>query len=171
MSVGHTWGSFFPLLFFGVEVHWHSHSPRSHGGFNANAGLVGFPNAGKSSLLTALSNSRPKIADYPFTTISPNIGTVVFDDLMTARMADIPGLIQGASQNHGMGCVDDPNPRLSLSLSVSLSTICSNDRTSASMYEPLAELLLTGTTSIALTTGRPANSTHPPPQACIPQAH
>eukprot|EP00037_Helgoeca_nana_P001848 m.29908 g.29908 ORF g.29908 m.29908 type:complete len:390 (-) comp12170_c0_seq2:42-1211(-) len=69
----------------------------------ADIGLVGFPNAGKSSLLTALSNSRPKIADYPFTTISPNIGTVVFDDLMTARMADIPGLIQGASQNHGMG--------------------------------------------------------------------
>lgn len=66
---------------------------------------MGFPNAGKSSLLAALSNARPKVADYPFTTISPTVGTIEFDDLLTTRMADIPGLIEGAAQNLGMGSV------------------------------------------------------------------
>eukprot|EP00040_Diaphanoeca_grandis_P024161 m.132522 g.132522 ORF g.132522 m.132522 type:complete len:378 (-) comp29610_c0_seq3:141-1274(-) len=69
----------------------------------ADIGLVGFPNAGKSSLLSKLSKAKPKVADYPFTTIRPNIGTLVFDDLFTAKIADIPGLIEGASQNLGMG--------------------------------------------------------------------
>ena len=69
----------------------------------ADVGLVGFPNAGKSSVLGALSRARPKVADYPFTTVRPNVGVVQFPDLSVARVADIPGLIRGASENVGMG--------------------------------------------------------------------
>lgn len=69
----------------------------------ADVGLVGYPNAGKSTLLAALTNARPKIAPYPFTTVNPLIGTLVFDDHTSLRVADIPGLIDGAHQGVGLG--------------------------------------------------------------------
>ncbi|KPL76004.1 GTPase ObgE [Ornatilinea apprima] len=69
----------------------------------ADAGLVGVPNAGKSSLLAAVTNARPKIAPYPFTTIEPNLGVVELDDTHTMILADIPGLIEGAHMGVGLG--------------------------------------------------------------------
>ena len=69
----------------------------------AEIGLVGFPNAGKSSLLTAISGARPKVGAYPFTTLNPIIGTVVFKDGATLRVADIPGIIGGAHEGVGLG--------------------------------------------------------------------
>lgn len=69
----------------------------------AEVGLVGFPNAGKSSLLTALSDARPKIGAYPFTTLNPIIGTHLFDDYSRLRIADIPGIIEGAHEGVGLG--------------------------------------------------------------------
>lgn len=100
-------------LFASVEIRGPSFSQRGSMGTHihielelktlADAGLVGLPNAGKSTFLKAVSNAHPKIAGYAFTTLNPYVGSIEHDDFWRMTLADIPGLVEGASKNIGLG--------------------------------------------------------------------
>lgn len=103
----------------------------------ADAGLVGFPNAGKSSLLRCVSDAHPKVAAYPFTTLNPIIGTLKFEDYSSMRLADIPGLIEGAHDGVGLGFRFLRHVERSLFLVFVLDMAGSEDRDPVKDYEDL----------------------------------